>query len=105
MLPSLREKKRYMVFQIKNGKNLEFSKIKAEIKQKLLEFLGQLGYGKAGILIVDGKNNKGIIKVNNKHVDEARTALSLVKDLNNQKVIIQTLGVSGILKKAKEKWY
>ena len=104
MLPSLKEKKRYIVFEIKGEHKIDFNDVKKEIDTKMLKFLGELGYGKAGLMIVEGNGNKGIIKVNNKHVDEARTALALVKDLNDEKVVIQTLGVSGILKKAKERW-
>jgi ribonuclease P/MRP protein subunit POP5 len=105
MLPSLKEKKRYIVFQIKSDKKVDFTKIKGEMDYKLKTFLGDLGYGKAGIMIIDGKDDKCVMKVNHKHIDEVRSALILVKDLNNQKVMIQTLGVSGILKKAKERWF
>ena len=105
MLPSLKEKKRYIVFQVKSEKMLDFGQIKDEITRKMIRFLGELGYGKAGIMIVEGNKDKGIIKVNNNHVDDARAALALVKDLNNEKAMIQTLGISGILKKARERWY
>ncbi|HLD02862.1 MAG TPA: Rpp14/Pop5 family protein [Candidatus Nanoarchaeia archaeon] len=103
ILPSLREKKRYMVFEISKGNADMETSLKA-IDHELRKFLGEIGYGKAGIMMVETKDNKAIMKVNHKHVDEARLALSLVKDINHEKVAIRTLGVSGILKKAKEKW-
>lgn len=63
-----------------------------------LNFVGELGVAKAGIIILREryKNNIGIIRVNNKYVKEVKMALSLVKDIK-----IDVLGVSGILNKTK----
>ena len=49
-------------------------------------------------LIEDNFDNKAVIKVNNKYVDEVRTALSL------SEIPLRVVGVSGILKKAEEKF-
>ena len=37
-------------------------------------------------------------------LDQARAAMTLVKQINDNKIIIRSIGVSGILKKAKQKW-
>ena len=47
---------------------------------------------------------KGIIKVNHKHVDELKSALTLIEKINNKKVIVKSLGVSGILNKAEQRY-
>lgn len=68
----------------------------------MLQFLGELGYGKAGIMVLDIWNeNKGIIRTNTKSVDQVKTALTMVEKIGNQKIIVQTIGVSGMLNKAK----
>lgn len=71
----------------------------------ILKFLGELGYGKAGVMVMeDWQDNKGIIKVNTKFLDHVKTALTMVENVGNQKVIVKTIGVSGILNKAKNKF-
>ena len=63
---------------------------------------------KAGVWVLGDKYNqktqKGLIRVNNKYVDELKASLSLVSKINNKDVLVRTLGVSGILKKAENKY-
>lgn len=42
--------------------------------------------------------------MNHKHVDELKSSLSFVKEINNKQAIIKTIGVSGILKKAENNY-
>ena len=105
ILPSLREKKRYIVFEVVANKKFNFNTVAEKIQEQNLKFLGELGCAKAGAFILDTyKNNKGIIRVNNKYVDEVKSALTLIEDIDNQKVIVKTIYVSGLLRKAKEKF-
>jgi len=101
LLPSLKEKKRYVVFETITEK---FDKEKAEkiILENCLRFMGEFGVSKAGLMILSDSwnKNKGIIKVNTKYVDELKMALGLIKG----KTIINVVGVSGTLKKAKQKF-
>ena len=70
------------------------------------EFLGQLGMAKAGIIHVKDcyKENKGVLRINNKFLNELKMSLSLIKEINGKKLIVNCIGVSGILKKAKQKY-
>lgn len=104
VLPSLREKKRYLVFEIISGKPIkEFSGISKAVWKALLDFSGVLGAAKAGIWLLGDKFNKdsqkGIIRVNNKSVDLLKAALCTIKQVDGVDVIVRSLGVSGILKK------
>lgn len=105
LLPSLREKKRYVVFEI-IGNNINKKALKKEIYNNLLKFFGKLGVSRANIKIIDNclKENKGIIKVNVKYLNDLKMGLGLIKKLDNKKVIVDVIGVSGILKKAKQKF-
>ena len=47
---------------------------------------------------------RGVIRVNTKYLNDIKTGLSLVKKIDENRVIIKTVGVSGILKKAKQKY-
>jgi ribonuclease P/MRP protein subunit POP5 len=106
LLPSLKEKKRYIVFEIISEKKLSEKIILDEIEKKILSFLGELGIAKSGFVLLKDmmKKNKGIIRTNLKYQDEVKMALSLIKNIGKEKVIVNVVGVSGILKKAKSKF-
>lgn len=97
ILPSLREKKRYILYEVIAEKLLKAEAIRAAINQGLLRFLGELGCAKAGIMFIETKENKGILRVDNTMVDHVKTSLSLIKEINESKVIIRTTRVSGTL--------
>src|SRR3989344_714651 len=100
ILPTLKEKNRYLAYEIKDNRKYTLDEIKNEMKKTILQFLGEFEYAKANILILDDfKKNKGIIKVNNKYVDKTRVALMLIRNF-----IVETIGVSGTLKKARIKF-
>ena len=95
--PSSREKKRYVLFEVISDSKVFKDEVKNSIYKKALEFLGEQGFAKAGVVLV--KDN--IIKVNNKYKDEMIIILSLIRNINNKKVMINTLKTSGVLKKLK----
>ena len=113
LLPSLKEKKRYLVLLIKSDKPSSIGniskinkeqleeKIKKTIDDALLDFLGVLGYAQVGPIVIEtGKLRKkrkeyfySILSVNSIYVDKARAAFSLDS--------IQCVGVSGTLRKVR----
>lgn len=105
ILPSLKEKKRYLVFEVRSKGKINMETALKHIDNEVKRLLGEIGYGKAGVMFIDHNDNKAVLKANNKEIDDVRLALTLVKDINNEEVVIRTLGVSGILNKAKEKWF
>ena len=57
---------------------------------------------KAGVMILINKGNKGVIRVNNNHVDEVKTALALINNYNDKEIKVECIKVSGVLRKVKE---
>ncbi|MEK6983583.1 MAG: Rpp14/Pop5 family protein [Nanoarchaeota archaeon] len=109
VLPSLREKKRYLVFEIiAKEKIIDFACVSKAIWQCSIGFVGKLGASKAGIMVLGNKWNpklqRGIIKVSHGHVDAIKSALALADEIDNKKVIFRSLGVSGILNKAENNY-
>jgi len=101
----LREKKRYLVFEVQAKHAFNLDEVRRAVNTALLQFIGELGYAKAGVMVMDDwKNNKGIMKINNKHVDDVKSGLALIGKIGNETVIVKTIGVSGILKKARGKF-
>lgn len=122
LLPSLKQKKRYVVFEIISEKKFSFEEIKQEVDKALLAFLGELGVAKASPMLIKEKsqnnkradresvsnnsvsnnkfNNTFIIKVNHKYTDELKSALILIKRIKNTPIIIRSVITSGTIKKA-----
>ena len=77
-------------------------KIENIIAETALKFMGEFGISKAGFMILSDSWNgkKGIIKINSKYVDEIKMVLGLIKG----NIIVNTVGVSGTLKRSKQKF-
>lgn len=108
-MASLREKKRYLAFEILSEAKIEdFNAVSNAIWAKSLEFLGEFGCAKAGIIVMhdkyDRESQKGLLKVSNKSLNEVKAAIALIDTINGKKAIVRTTGVSGILRKAQERY-
>ena len=103
ILPSLREKKRYVLFRVVSEGPLGFKAVARNMKDSILSFIGEKGYAESGFILLPEKWNKskqtGIFKIGHKHVSDVKMALSLTKNIEHEKVIIHSLAVSGILNK------
>lgn len=105
LLPSLREKQRYLAFEIlSKGRIKAHSSVSKAIWQGMLSFVGTKGAAQAGLMLLPEKYNeraqRGIARVNHKHVDALKGSFTLVQDVDNAPAIVRSLGVSGSLKKA-----
>ncbi len=100
--PSLREKKRYLVYQVHSEQKVDMKSFQDELIKKINLLLGV--FTPAGLLPIkfDNKQKKGIIRVNHTALDYVRSTFVLIDEVHNIPVAINTVGVSGILKKAKE---
>ena len=103
LLPTLKERKRYLVFEIVSNP-IKFKIVSEAIWDGVLGYLGTKGTAQAGIWLLNDKynNNKGIIRIGHKYVDDVKASLALIKKIDNTDVIVKSLGVSGILNKAED---
>jgi len=104
LLPTLKERKRYILIKIQNGQG-ETRKgdiVEAVAKAGLL-FIGELGMAKAGMQFLpetyDPKTKTGVVRVNHKFVDETKASLALVKEISGKKATITSMKTSGIITK------
>jgi len=106
LLPSLKEKKRYVTFEVISEGKMSQKQLESGIQENVLNFLGELGIAKSGFILMKDtiKGNSGMVRTNVKYQDEVKMALSLIKEIDGRKVIVNVTGVSGILNKAKEKF-
>jgi len=96
--PSLREKKRYLVYEITSKEKITKNQATTMLKSAIKRYIGELGLAKAGIIYLDYKNNKGILRMNNKEVNNVKAALSLIDNM-----IFKTIYTTGLLNKARKK--
>lgn len=104
--PTLRERNRYLVFKVNAEKPLSQKEVAQAVYATATRFLGELGASKVSLRFIefDEKKQRGILKCNHKSVDEIRATLCVLTQAGGKKLAAQTLGVSGTLKKAREKW-
>ena len=95
LLPSLREKKHYLVLVVDAKDRIESSD---RIDSAIHDYLGVLGYSKASPVFISftPEKSKAILAVNRKQVNDVKAGLLLAG--------IRCIGVSGTIKKAREKF-
>ena len=106
-LPSLKEGRRYIVFRVLSDQEypLEFQVVRDAILNSILNWLGEETAARAGVWVIknlwDQKKQKGFIRCSRKETDLVKTALAMVHQIGDQKVIIQSLKVTGTIKRGK----
>ena len=109
LLPTLREKKRYLAYEVISAHKFNDAfEVSRAIIDAAKDFLGNAGMARAGIIAMDDQFNqklqKGIIRVNNRHLDNLRASLVFADKIDNNDAVIRSVGASGILKKAQQKY-
>lgn len=108
LLPTLREKKRYLVFEIvSKGKKKAFSAVSKALWNAMHSFAGTVSVAQAGLWFLPEKYNedlqRGIARVNHRSVDTLRASLLFVQEIEGQPVVARSVVVSGSLKKASKR--
>ena len=98
LLKSLKQKKRYIVFDVSEEYSL--LDLKSAVETALEKYFGQLGMAKVSPLFVKAEGKRFILKVNHQYVDETIAGIILIKKIKNTPVIVKSVIVSGTLKKA-----
>jgi len=100
LLPTLKEKKRYVKYQIITATPLRRD-VSGELLDRVTTLLGVFGTAEAGLLSIryDPETQTGILRTSVKALPKIKVALLMTTFLGRTKVCIRTLGVSGILKK------
>lgn len=99
--PSLREKKRYVAFEILSQKVFTFKQASELILDSALKYCGVKGLAEMGLVFLKEKfkKNKGVIKVSTKNIDSLRASFCIASIIDDKPVILRSLGVSGVLQK------
>ena len=105
LLPTLKERKRYILVKVLYDKEIEKRDVFKLVTKANLQFLGELGMARAKIQPLENTWNPlektFIIKVDNKHTDELVAGLGLIKSFEEKKISFTTLKTSGSVDKLK----
>jgi len=98
-------KRRYLALKLMGGRVFKTS-LWSSVIDIYLRLYGEYGLSKAGLRLIEFNEDQGvaIISVNHRSLPYLRAALSLLREVDGKKVIIQVLGVSGTLKRLRRKF-
>jgi ribonuclease P/MRP protein subunit POP5 len=106
ILPSIREKKRYIIFDLlsNSGKIRERDLIDA-IWSSGTSLAGNWGMGLCSLWLIKFNGRRGILRCSRGEVGKARAILTMVNEMNGERAAIDILGISGSIKKAVNKYF
>ncbi len=102
LLPTLKEKKRYVVYNAISDAPITKKACEVAIETSLSSYIGTLGLAQAGIRFLDWQEQKGIVRVAHTHVSMLKAAFTLITNIGNTKTTFSSVAVSGLLKKARQ---
>lgn len=106
--PTLREKQRYLVFEILSKKEFELGDVVSVIWNNSLQTFGEVGVSSFSLWIpgnlYDKARKKGIVKCNHNSVEQMRSVLATIKEIEGDPVCFRVIGVTGTIKSAKAKF-
>jgi len=109
LMPALKEKKRYLAFEIISKSKIKaFSEVSKAIWASTLAYAGARGTARMGLIVFgdvyNAEKQRGLARVGHRSIDELKASLALINQIEQQPVVVRTLGVSGILAKATKKY-
>jgi ribonuclease P/MRP protein subunit POP5 len=102
--PTLRERNRYMVFELVCDFNPDRKQVVKAVWDSMLGLYGAAGAAEASLWFMDWvpEKSRGIVKVNHRSVEVVRPVLALIKEVGGRPCVVRVLSVSGTLRKARE---
>ncbi|MHC1579736.1 MAG: Rpp14/Pop5 family protein [Candidatus Alkanophagales archaeon] len=111
--PSLREKKRYLVFEVLSEGEVERGEFLKELWNSLYSLFGETVASGCKLWLIDfGREGvfegfevyTGIVRCAHKRTDEVRAALACIPSVGGKRVSIRVRGISGTIKAARRKF-
>ena len=101
--PALREKRRYVVFEILG--NAECRDVFNSVNDQFLRLFGVFGASKAAVSMLKSGGSRFIVRVDRRHVDHLKASAAMVSGVKGTQVILRSLGTSGSVKGAVTKHF
>lgn len=106
---SLREKQRYIIFEILSEEQHDLGAFVNAAWDAMLDLLGENGVAHAQPWILkdlyDESQQQGGIRVHKDHVEDVRAAITLMTDIGRTDATVHVLGVTGTMDSARKKYF
>lgn len=104
--PSWKKRQRYVVFRVTGEEKFKKELLLSSLKKTGARFFGEMEFARIRPWLADFDfaTQTGILRTDSKKVGEAKSILLLTAKIGERKSRISTLGVSGTIKKAREKF-
>jgi ribonuclease P/MRP protein subunit POP5 len=105
VIPTLRQRKRYIRFRILSESKFPKERVENAIYRSLLDLFGEYGLSLANPRLVefDEREQRGVLKCAREEVQKIIASLALVSEIDEVRAAVHTEGISGTLKKLKSK--
>ncbi len=103
-LPTLREKKRYIAFEVTSEQTINRQQLVNEILDSGASLFGDKGVSEINPKLMSYDGRFGIIRCAREKTQETRAALACINNIRRIRVSILVLGISGTIKGATEKF-
>ncbi|MHC1582492.1 MAG: Rpp14/Pop5 family protein [Candidatus Syntropharchaeia archaeon] len=101
--PSLRERKRYIGFEVISEKEIEKKELIREIFTSATSLYGDKGVSECSPWLISFDGKRGILRCSHRMTDEARNVLASIDRINGGPVGIRVLTISGTIKGVRKK--
>lgn len=102
--PSLRERRRYLVFEVISDREIEKRELLREIWDSVYTLYGDVGAFESKIWLIGYDKKKGtgtgILRCAHDKVEEVRAALACIHPVNGTRLGVRVIGISGTIKGA-----
>jgi len=106
-MPSMRDKKRYITFRLHSKNPILYSEMSGAAMKSMLNWMGEEGISSARVRFIrnlwNARSRTGWLTCLPGAVDDVKTALALVHQIGDDRIIFQALRVSGTIKSGKGK--
>jgi ribonuclease P/MRP protein subunit POP5 len=105
---SYREKKRYLIFEVISEQKIEFEELIKSIFNHTINLIGILGVARTNFRFLqdlyDEKKQIFVLRCVPRDVELIRLSMALITEINEKKVCVRSLGVTGTIKSARRKY-
>jgi ribonuclease P/MRP protein subunit POP5 len=103
-LPVLRDKKRYLAFEVTSEQKITRQELAEEISNSVRSLYGDVGCSEINFGLMSYDGTYGIIRCSKAETWKTRAALACVNKVRGFRISILVLGISGTIKGAMEKF-
>lgn len=96
-------KRRYLALKLL-GASINKEAFWSSLIAMYLRLYGEYGLSKANLRLIEFRKDTAIVSVSHRSLPKLRAALTFMKDIKGEKLLIQVLGVSGTIKKLRAKF-